>query len=51
MSDVENLDAMLLVGSFQGNDQIIDENVSNADFDLQSRGQQRETNTKEGNIS
>ena len=33
MSDVENPDVMLLVGRFQGNDQIRDENVSDARID------------------
>ena len=47
MSDIENLDVML--GSFQGNNQVRDENMSDADFDLESRRQQGGTNSFEGN--
>ena len=42
MSDIENLDVML--GNFQGNDQVRDEHVSDADFDLVSMREQGEMN-------
>ena len=42
MSDIENLNVIL--GNFQGNDQVRDGNDSDADFDLESRRQQGETN-------
>ena len=39
-----------MLGSFQGNNQVRDENVSDTDFDLESRRQQRGTNSVEGNF-
>ena len=48
MSDIENLDVML--GNFRGKNQVGDENMSDADFDLESRRQQGETNLVEGNF-
>ena len=48
MSDIENLDVML--GNYQESDQIRDENLSNTDFDLESRRPQRETNSISGNF-
>ena len=48
MSDIENLDVML--GNFHGNNQVRDENESDADFDLESRRQQGETNLVEVNF-
>ena len=43
MSDIENLDVML--DNYQESDQVRDENVSDADFDLESRRPQKETNS------
>ena len=48
MSDIENLDVML--GNYQESDQVRDENLSNTDFDLESRRLQRETNSISGNF-
>ena len=48
MSDIENLDVML--GNFKGNNQVRDGNMSDADFDPESRRQQGETNLVEGNF-
>ena len=48
MSDIENLDLML--GFCQESDQVRDENVSDADFDLDSRRPQKETNSIRGNF-
>ena len=45
---IENLDVML--GNFRGRNQVGDENMSDADFDLESRRQQGETNLVEGNF-
>ena len=42
MSDIEYLDVML--GNFRENDQVTEENVSDADFNLVSRKQQHEAN-------
>ena len=39
MSDIENLDVLL--GIYQESDQVRDENLSNTDFDLESRRPQR----------
>ena len=43
ISDIENLDVML--GKYQEGDGVRDENLSNTDFDLESRRLQRETNS------
>ena len=48
MSDIENLDVML--GIYQESDQVRDENLSNTDFDLESRRLQREANSISGNF-
>ena len=48
MSDIENLDVM--PGNIQGNDQVGEENVSDADFDLGSRRHQGEENLVGGNF-
>ena len=48
MSDIENLDVML--GNYQEDDQVRDEDISNTDFDLESRRPQRETNSISGNF-
>ena len=48
MSDIENLDVML--GNYQESDQVRDENLSNTDFDLESRRPQSETNSISGNF-
>ena len=47
-SDIENLDVML--GNYQENDQVRDENVSEADFAPDSRRLQKETNSIRGNF-
>ena len=39
-----------MLGNFRGNNQIRDENISDADFDLESLRQQEETNLVEGNF-
>ena len=48
MSDIENLDVML--GNYQEDDQVRDEDIGNTDFDLESRRAQRETNSISGNF-
>ena len=48
MSDIENLNVML--GNYQEVDQVRDEDISNTDFDLESRRPQRETNSISGNF-
>ena len=48
MSDIENLDVML--GNYQEDDQVRDEDICNTDFDLESRRPQRETNSISGNF-
>ena len=48
MSDIENLDVML--GNYQKDDQVRDEDIGNTDFDLESRRPQRETNSISGNF-
>ena len=48
MPDNENLDVML--GNFQGNEQVRNEIMSDANFDLESRRLQREMNMSEGNF-
>ena len=48
MSDIENLDVML--GNYQESDQVRDQNLSNADFDSESRRPQRESNLISGNF-
>ena len=48
MSDIENLDVML--GNYQEDDQVRDEDISNIDFDLESRRPQREINSFSGNF-
>ena len=48
MSDIENLDFML--GKFQENDLVRDENVSEAELDSESRIRQRGANMIEGNF-
>ena len=44
--DIESLDVRL--GNYQGSDQIRDENVSDADFDLECRRLQKEANSFRG---
>ena len=48
MSDIENLDVLL--GNFQGNDQVRDEIISEAAFDLDSSRQHGGSNLVEGNF-
>ena len=48
MSDIVSLDVML--GNFQENDQVRDENASEADFDLEPRRHQRRSNMVEANF-
>ena len=48
MSDIENLDVML--GNYQESDQVTDEDISDADVDLDSRRPQRETISIRGNF-
>ena len=48
MSDIENLDVIL--GNYQEVDQVRAEDISNTDFDLESRRPQRETNSISGNF-
>ena len=48
MSDIENLDVML--GNYQESFQVRDEDLSNTDFDLESRRPQRETNSISGTL-
>ena len=48
MSDIENRDVMLV--NYQEDDQVRDEDISNTDFDLESRRPQRETNSISGNF-
>ena len=48
MSDIENLDVML--GNYQEDDQVRDEDISNTDFDLETRRPQRETKSISGSF-
>ena len=48
MSDIESLDVML--GIFHENDQVRDENISEAEFESESTRQQRGRNMVEGNF-
>ena len=48
MSDIESLDVML--GNFQENDQVRNENASETDFDLESKRHQGGSNMVEGNF-
>ena len=48
MSDIENLDVML--GNYPESDQVRDGNVSDADFDPESRRPQKETNSIRGSF-
>ena len=48
MSDIKNLDVMLV--NFHGDDQVRDENVSETEFDSESRRRQKRTNMIEGNF-